>query len=250
MMQLIKVTLLCLLVMALSVSCQKQPETAATVLQKVIAAHGAEPALNEVQGLLFHGHIQSLNENDHGKLWILYRHPDQLRVIGELTNKKEDRLYLRGEGWIDNGSGFTRATGLALDLMKFQSEHLSLFSGLLAGKYQLRLIGEIRADQPVEMALTDADGLETKITIDPVNWLVRAVERALVVDGEKVSFGIAYEEYRRVKGVQLPFRILNLVNGQLIIQADFGSVQTNPSLPENVFSTPDLKAKKDGKSSA
>ena len=247
----IRFTLIFLLATVLLFGCQEKPETAATVMQKVITAHGGESALNQVQGLLFHGHVQSLTESDHGKLWILYRQPGQLRVIAELEKRKEDRLYLQGEGWTDSGSGFEKTTGLSLDLMKFQTEHLSLLFGLAEGAYQPRLLEEaIVADQPIRLALTDKDGLETRVTIDPVSWLVRTVERDLMVEDKKVSFGIAYEEYRPVKGVQLPYRIQNFVNGKPVAQADFGSVQINPSLPENVFSAPGLKAKQDGKSSA
>jgi len=246
----IKFTLICLLVLFLLSGCQEKPETAATVVQKVINAHGAEPSLRNVQGLLFHGHVQAFNEGDHGKLWILYRQPGQLRVIAELEKRREDRLYLHGEGWTDDGSGFVKASGLSLDLMKFQAEHLALLSGLIDGAYQPRLLEEIVVDQPIRLALTDKDGLETRVTIDPLSWLVRTVERELTVEDNQVVFGIAYEEYRPVKGVQLPFRIQNFVNGKPVGQADFGAVQINPSLPEDVFSAPGLKAKQEGKSSA
>lgn len=232
-----------LLVIFLLTACQKPPETAESVVQKIVAAHGAEQALRAAHGLLFHGHIQALMQEDHGKVWILYRRPDQLRVIVQLEKSGEDRLYLAGKGWRDSGQGFVEVTGPALDVMGFQAEHLDLPFRLMAGEYSPRLLEEVVPDKPVRLALTDADGVETLIAVDPVRWVIRTVERELVMNGQSLKIGIVYEEYRVVKDIQLPLRILNYINGQPVGQTDFMSVQTNPSLPENVFSPPGTGAR-------
>ena len=234
----IKPLLLCLVIILLLVGCQAPPETAESVLQKILAAHDKEGGLQKIQGLLFHGHVQALTEENQGKLWILYRHPEKLRVVAELQESKEDRLYLAGEGWTDNGSGFLKASGMTLDLMKFQTEHLSLTLGLLEGRYQVRLLEAVTEDKPVALVLTDVDGLETKISVDPFRWVVRTVEREFEINGQKAVMAVLYEEYRTVKGVQLPHRILNFVNGKPVGRTDFTSIQTNPSVPENIFSAP------------
>ena len=231
-----------LFMVLLLAGCQKPPETAESVVQKIIAAHGTEKALREAQGFLFHGHIQAIINNDHGKLWILYRRPAQLRVIVQLEKSKEDRLYLHGTGWRDSGKGFIEVADAPLEVMKFQADHLDLPFGLLEGKYKAELLNEIVPDKPAKLMLTDSDGVHTTITVDPVRWVVRTVERDFLVKGQKARLGVVYEEYRTIKGVQLPFRILNYVNGQGVGQTDFQSVQTNPSLPETVFSTPGSEA--------
>lgn len=238
-MRLIKPLILCLLTLLLLVGCQSPPETAETVLQKILAAHDKEGGLQKIQGLLFHGHVQALTEENQGKLWILYRHPEKLRVVVELKESKEDRLYLEGEGWNDAGKGFLKASGMTLDLMKFQTEHLSLALGLLEGKYQVRLLDAVTEDNPVKLALTDDAGLETKISVDPFRWVIRTVEREFEIKGQKVVMAVLYEEYRTVKGVQLPYRLLNFINGKPVGRTDFTSIQTNPSIPENIFSAPE-----------
>jgi len=234
--------LLFLFVLLALAGCQAPPETAASVVQKVVAAHGAEKSLAEAKGFLFHGHIQALMKNDHGKLWILYRRPAQLRVIVQLEKSKEDRLYLNGQGWRDSGAGFVEVADSPLAVMKFQAEHLDLPFRLFEGKYQAELLGEILPDKPVKLLLTDVDGIKTYRSVDPVKWVVLLVEREFTVNGQQARLGVVYEDYRTVKGVQLPFRILNFVNGQPVGRTDFQSVQTNPSLPEAVFSAPELKA--------
>ncbi|NIQ97768.1 MAG: hypothetical protein GWN87_29055, partial [Desulfuromonadales bacterium] len=195
------------LVMLLSLyGCQQPPETAGTVVRKVIAAHAGKGRLSQVEGFLFHGHVQALSGDQHGKLWILLRQPEKLRVVVEGENSKEDRLYLDGRGWLDEGEGMVRATGPDYELMKFQAEHLTLPFGLHKNKYRVRLAEEIVAGQPVRLILTDADGIETKISIDPVRWVIRTAERAIDIKGREVLLGVAYEEYRSIKGVQLPHR--------------------------------------------
>jgi len=223
--------------------CRKPPETAETLLPKVLAAHGGEEALRQVKGYLFHGHAKSLTDEEQGKLWIIYRHPDKLRVVVEMTESKEERLYLQGAGWNDEGQGFKPATGMILDLMKFQTEHLSLPLRLLEGKYRARLLDKIVDGEPIRLALTDAGGLETRITIDPVRMVIRAVERDFEVGEQKVVMAVLYEEYRTIKGVQLPHRVLNFINGNPVGRTDFTSVQINPSIPEKIFSTPERGAR-------
>ncbi len=222
----------------LMAGCQKPPETAESVLQKVIASHAKDDALAHVDGLLYHGHVQALTGEQHGKLWILFRQPEKLRVVVEMENAKEDRLYLDGLGWRDDGKGFVPATDLDYDLMKFQTEHLTLPLGLKKRKYEVRLAEKIVANEPVRLTLIDKDGIETKITIDPVRWVIRTAERAVEIKGQTALLGVVYEEYRTIKGVQLPYRILNFINGQPVGRTDFTSIQINPSIPENIFSAP------------
>lgn len=234
----IKPLLFFLLMIFLLAGCETPPETAESVRQKILDAHGKEGRLQQIKGLLFHGHVQALNEENHGKVWILYRHPEKLRVVAELDKMKEDRLYLDGEGWSDDGGGFSKVSGMALDVMKFQVEHLGLPLGILGGKYQMRLLETVSEDNPVRLVLTDVDGLETKISVDPYRWVIRTVEREFEVNDQKLLLAVVYEEYRTVKGVQLPHRILNFVNGKPVGRTDFTSIQTNPSIPENIFSAP------------
>ena len=236
-----KLNVLALLLIALVIvvaGCRKPPETAETLVLKVLAAHGGEEALRQVKGYLFHGHAKSLADEEQGKLWIIYRHPDKLRVVVEMTDAREERLYLQGIGWNDDGKGFKSASGMILDLMKFQTEHLSLPLRLLEGKYRASLLGEIVEGEPIRLALTDTDGLETRISIDPVRMVIRAAERDFEVGNQKVVMAVLYEEYRTIKGVQLPHRILNFINGNPVGRTDFTSVQINPSIPEKIFSAP------------
>lgn len=238
----LKILLVPLLLLVLLAGCQKPPETAESVVQKIIAAHGTEQALREAQGLLFHGQIQAFMRKDHGKVWILFRRPAQLRVVLQMEKSREDRLYLDGPGWRDSGKGFIEVSGSPLEVMKFQAEHLDLPFRLLEKKYQARFLEEITPEKPIKLVLTDSDGIEITISVDPVRWVVRTVEREFMVNDQKVRLGVVYEEYRAVKGIQLPFRILNFVNGQAVGRTDFLSVQTNPFLPEDVFSRPGEKA--------
>jgi hypothetical protein len=110
--------------------------------------------------------------------------------------------------------------------------------GLTEGKYRVRLLEAVTEDNPVNLILTDKDGLETKISVDPFRWVVRTAEREFEINGQKAVMTVLYEEYRTVKGVQLPHRILNFVNGKPVGRTDFTSIQTNPSIPENIFSAP------------
>jgi len=231
-------TLLIFVALLVLCGCQEKPESAESVAQKVVQAHGGAEALRTAQGFLFHGLIHSLGEEEHGKVWVLFRQPDLLRVVAELADMKVDRLYINGEGWLDSGTGFEKASGMDLDLMRFQAEHLMIPLGLLEKKYQLKLLEKTGESAPTRLLLTDSSGTETIISIDPINSVVRMVEREIVVQDKNVKFGVVYEDYRPVKGLQMPFRTINFVNGKAIGRSDYQSVQTNPSLPENIFSSP------------
>jgi len=234
----VEIIFLIVVVATLLLSCQKPPETADSIARRVVEAHGGAKALSEARGFLFHGHVQNLIEDKHAKVWILFRRPGELRVIAEMDDAKEDRLFLDGAGWIDSGSGFEKATGISYDLLEFQSEHLRIPFGLQQGFYRLELLDQVVEGEPVRLRLTDPDGAEMTITIDPINSVVRKVERELVVQGENATFGVVYEDYRPVKGMQVPFRMINFVNGKPIVVTSFQSIQTNPSVPEKVFSPP------------
>ena len=227
-----------LFIAVLMPGCQEEPETAETVALRVVLAHGGAAAINEARGFLFHGHVQGMTEKEHGKLWILYRQPEALRVIVETTELKEERLYLQGRGWIDRGSGFQPVSGLTLDLLRFQADHLGIISGLQEKRFQLTLLEGSEEGGMTRLKLVDSGGESMVVLIDPINSVVRKVERILEIQGEKVTFGVLYEDYRPVKGVQMPFRKINFVNGQLVGRSDFQSVQANPSIPEKVFSMP------------
>ena len=229
---------LLLLAVLILAGCQEKPETAESVVQKVIGAHGGAKAMRDAGGLLFHGQINALVEQEQAKIWILFRKPLQLRVALESEKFKEDRLFLDGQGWQNNGSGFFAVSGSALAVMQFQAEHLSLPFRLLERQYEVVMPNEVVADQPVVLMLKDAEGIETKVSVDPVKWFVRAVERDFEIRGAMTRFSVVYEDYRTVKGLQLPFRISNYINGQAVGRTDFVSVQTNPSLPEKIFSAP------------
>src|SRR6056297_1799847 len=102
-------------------ACRHPPATVETVLPKIIAAHGSEENLRRVEGALFHGHIQALLKNEVGELWILYRRPDRLRVMLEMSAGREERLLAGERGWRDIGAGFVAIDGLPLSLMRFQA---------------------------------------------------------------------------------------------------------------------------------
>ena len=229
---------LCLLTLLL-LSCQQKADTPEAIVKKVIAAHGGAEKLRAVNGYLYLGQIQAAMADDQGKVWILYREPEQLRVIIRMSEGKEERLLLGDEGWRDNGRGFVKVDGPALAVMAFQAEHIDLPRHLVEKRYKVKK-AEIQNEEKGEtLILTDADGVETVVVVDPVRSVIRTVEREFDIAGQTVRMGVAYEDYRDVKGVQLPFRLLNFVNGQLVGRTDYQSVQINPPLPERVFERPE-----------
>lgn len=219
-------------------ACQQPPETSESVLQKIIAAHGSPEKLRRIEGMLLHGRIQALLKNEVGELWILYQRPDRLRVVLEMPGGREERLLVGERGWRDVGPGFEAIEGLPVSLMHFQAEHLDLPWRLLQGNYRVNLIAPMEEGEPVRLELVDADGTETRVTVDSQSWLIHSVERDFVVDDQDVRLKVVYDTYRLVKGVQLPLRMRNLLNEQLVGRSEFTTVQIDPALPQTVFTEP------------
>ena len=173
----------------LLLSCQQKADTPEAIVKKVIAAHGGAEKLRAVNGYLYLGQIQAAMADDQGKVWILYREPEQLRVIIRMTEGKEERLLLGDEGWRDNGRGFVKVDGPALAVMAFQAEHIDLPRHLVEKRYKVKK-AEIQNEEKGEtLILTDADGVETVVVVDPVRSVIRTVEREFDIAGQTVRMG-------------------------------------------------------------
>ena len=182
----------------------------------IVAAYGGEKAVRDAKRVYATGRITAYMRGDTGTYtrW-LDRDGRKLRVETRYTKSSETRMLSGKHGRRGMDGDVEDVTGFQYLAMVYQYKQQDLIYGLMTGRYK------VRYDQPVtDGAMTveafnieDAEGPPMSMYVDPKTMHILEIEGRFNVNGQSATLSAQFSDFRKVKGLLVPYRIKNFGTG-------------------------------------
>ncbi len=242
--------LLTFFVLALSVTCavavaggkpagrKMTAKDAGPIVEGIIKAYGGKAAIAAVKGVYVKAGITAEMRGDTGTYVRYLERPRKLRVEIDYSRSSELRILNGDEGWRGEGKGaLVRVGGFQLLSMVYQYKQLEIPYGLATGAYKVRwsgegMVGGTRADI---LTLTDAEGPEMDIYVDPKSRLILRTSGYFEMNGRQADLTAEFSDFREMGGTVIPFTITNYSQGFKIGVTTIKQCEVNLPMEEALF---------------
>ncbi len=210
----------------------------AALVESVVRVYGGPQAAAKMRACRVDAEVRALLRGATGRVRREFLAPDRLRVEIAYPGVTEVRILNGKRGWRGDAGRLRRVTGLPLLAMRYQLLRSALpwvlveHRGLLEDRGSRR-----RGGQDYRLV-----GLPWSMELDLTYWVntisrrVERVEAVLRTGPVHALFATEYREFRRVKGVLVPFTEENYANGRhtgttRILSVTFGPPGMGPFDP-------------------
>ena len=217
---------------------------ALAVLKRVVEARGGLAALKKVRTVV--ADAETTFQMDQGPLtsptttYVSY--PDRFRVDATVGTARVVQVYNAGAAWIQDPSGLHDAPPPMRDefAASVRRDTIPLLIDAVEGRLAVKLLPEEGRDGRT-LRVLEIGGAQVppvKLYIDPQYLIARQMFTAAGPDGLPVQAEEVFSDYRRIEGVQVPFKADVVRSGRVILSRTLKNVTLNGPLDDKLFARP------------
>jgi hypothetical protein len=217
---------------------------AVELLKRVVEAKGGLEALRKVRTVV--ADAETTFMMDQGpltsptKTYVAY--PDQFRVDATVGGAQVVQVYNAGVAWIRDPSGLHDAPAPMRDefAASVRRDTIPMLIDASEGKLAVRLLPDEAPDGRT-LRVIEISGPQVapvKLYIDAQNLIARQIFSAAGPDGRPVQAEEVFSDYRRIDGVQVPFKAEVVRSGRVILSRTLKNVTLNSPLDKTLFARP------------
>jgi hypothetical protein len=227
-------------------------DKARDLLDEAIKAHGGADRLNTYKAstAAVKGKLNVAGQTLSFTARFARELPDRMRneITVEVMNTtiKEIQVLNRGKGWRSENGKTQEMTG---EMLKEAREELhgdevtGQLTPLKGGQYKLSLLGDLKVGdrESVGLRVARAGFRDIHLYFDKkTHLLAKAETRAkdLTAGGKEVTVETFYDDYRPVRGVQVPHRLTIKRDGMAFLTAEVTDVKLFEKLGDDSFGKP------------
>jgi hypothetical protein len=210
------------------------------VIAKHVEAHGGKASWAEVRSLKMTGTMTSWSKK--APFTLVKTRDGKYRLDGVQDEQKLEIGYDGTTAWWDNRmmqEGAQKVRGADLAVILRDTDFPTPFFDYKEKKYDVQLLGpkEIEGRDALALGVKRADGLEETWYLDPATYLEIARESPGSDFGRPVPQQTFYEDFRKVGGITMPFRIdSNWYTRERALE--IASIETNVAVDDASFRLP------------
>ncbi len=222
-----------------------QPDAKAVdLLKKVIEAKGGLDALRKVKTVVADADTTFKMEQgtlvSKTKTYVAY--PEKFRVDANVAGAQVVQVYNAGSAWIRDPAGIHDVPPEMRDEFgaSVRRDTIPVLIGAAEGKLSLRLLPDEGAEGRVFKVL-EISGPQLpamRMYIDSQNLIARQSFSTPGPEGKPVQADEVFSDYRRVDGVQVPFRADVRRGSQVILSRTLTNVSLNTPVDDALFARP------------
>ena len=217
---------------------------AVDVLKKVIEVKGGLDALRKVKTVIADADTSFTMEQgtlvSKTKTYVVY--PEKFRVDANVAGAQVVQVYNAGTAWVRDPGGVHEVPPEMRDefAASVRRDTIPVLIAAAEGKLAVRLLPEEGADGRV-LTVLEISGPQlpaVRMFIDNQNLIARQSFSAAGPEGKPVQADEMFSDYRRVDGVQVPFRADVRRGGQVILSRTLTNVALNTPVDDALFVRP------------
>ena len=174
------------------------------------------------------------------KTYVVY--PDKFRVDATFAGQQSVQAYSSGTAWVKDPAGVSAAPPAMRNdfAATVKRDTFPLLIAAAEGRLTLRLLPEEGKDGAVlKVVEVGGNGLDpVRLFIDRDYRIVRQTYTTPGPDGRPSQAEELFSDYRRVNGIDVPFKAAVLRNGQQILERTLRSVTFNTAVDPTLFQQP------------
>jgi len=174
------------------------------------------------------------------KTYVVY--PDKFRVDATFAGQQNVQAYNAGSAWVRDPAGVSAAPpAMRSDFAAtVRRDTFPLLIAASEGKLAVRPLPEEGKDGvTLKVIEISGEGLTpVRLYIDQNNRIVRQVYTTPGPDGRPSQAEEVFSDYRKVNGIEVPFRASVLRDGRLILDRTLKSVAFNVPVDASLFQQP------------
>lgn len=200
-------------------------------------AYGGRRAVENVRSVYMKGKIRALAFDDKGTYAYYLRRERKLRVNIRYSRSTEERILNGYNGYESSGTGFSPVSGDRYLGIVYQYRQIDLPYSLLGDTYRITYEGltEVNGRKAHILGLRSAEGPPMKIYVDAKSFFIVKVSGLFSMDGSTMTLSAEFSDFRKVQGIELPFRIVNFAGNQEIAETVVGKYEINPDIKDSLF---------------
>jgi len=210
----------------------------ALLIAKVIEAYGGNQNIENIRSIYARGEMNAIAFRDKGAYIYYFKRPGKLRVEIKYTHSPELRILNDGRGYESIGSApITEVGGIRSLAMLYQYKQIDLPYSIIGNGYQIRYEGKstLKGARVEVLSLDDKEGPPMKIYIDMKKFFIRKVSGYFSVDNANTVLSVEFDDFRKIDGTVLPFKIKNFADGQKIAETVITEYKLNGEMKDSLF---------------
>jgi len=174
------------------------------------------------------------------KTYVAY--PDHFRVDATFAGQQSIQAYNAGTAWVKDPAGVSAAPPAMRNdfAATVKRDTFPLLIAAAEGRLMLRLLPEEGKDGVVlRVVEVSGNGLDpVRLYIDRDFRIVRQAYATPGPDGRPAQAEELFSDYRKVNGIDVPFKAAVLRNGQQILERTLRGVTFNTAVDPTLFQQP------------
>jgi peptidase M16-like protein len=214
------------------------------VIRRVVAAKGGLNALKNVRTVIVDADMSVTTVRGPTiiptKTYVVY--PDKFRVDATFAGQQSVQAYNSGTAWIKDPAGVSAAPPAMRNdfAATVKRDTFPMLIAAAEGELTVKLLPEEgQAGAVVKVVEVGGNGLEpVRLYIDKDYRIVRQTYATPGPDGRPVQADEQFSDYRKVNGIEVPYKATVLRNGQKILERTLTSVKFNTPVDPTLFAQP------------
>jgi zinc protease len=223
---------------------QNAPNGPNDLLQRIVAAKGGLQALKSVRTVVVDADMAVTTARGPTiiptKTYVVY--PDKFRVDATFAGQQTTQAYNSGTAWVKDPAGVAAAPPAMRNdfAATVRRDTFPLLIAAAEGKLTVRQQAEEGSGGAVLKVLeVSGPGLDPlRLYVDRDYRIVRQIYTTPGPDGKPTKAEEQFSDYRKVNGIDVPFRATVLRDGQKILERTIKSVTFNTAVDTTLFQQP------------
>lgn len=220
-------------------SAAQSAPSADDIIARHVDAVGGKAAISQVKSITMETSVQVMGNDAPGTTTILdgvgYKQETNFNgaIIVQCYNDK-------GAWQVNPMAGATDPTPMSDQEYKYGKDGIYVGGGLYdyaarGSKAELLSSG----DDGYKIKLTNKDGIDSTLTIDPKTYMLKSLTRKGQLQGQEVAITISYSDYRKTDtGFLMPYRLDLDFSGQFQMSIVVKSIELNKTIDPAIFTMP------------
>ena len=220
------------------------PNDSNALIQRVVAAKGGLAALKAIRTVIVDADMSVMTSRGAAviptKTWVVY--PDKFRVDATFGGQTSIQAYNGGTAWVKDPAGVSAAPPAMRNdfAATVKRDTFPLLIAAAEGQLTIKQLPEEGADGAVLKVLeVSGAGLEpVRLYIDRDNRVARQTYTTPGPDGKPSQAEERFSDYRKVEGIDVPFKATVLRDGRQILDRTLKNVMFNTPIDPKIFQQP------------
>ena len=217
---------------------------ATDLIRRIVEAKGGLDALKSIRTVVVDADMQVSTLRGPTiiptKTYVVY--PDKFRVDANFAGQQSVQAYNSGTAWVKDPAGVSAAPPAMRNdfAATVRRDTFPLLIAAAEGQLMVRLLPEEGKDGSVlRVVEVSGNGLDpVRLYIDRDYRIVRQTYTTPGPDGQPSQAEEQYSDYRKVSGIDVPFKAAVLRNGRQILERTLKSVTFNTAVDPTLFQQP------------